>query len=250
MTKQENITPAHQNVYSALAAAQAEMEAPTKGAQNPHFKSRYADLAEVVRVAIPALTRHGLTWFSRYDPAGEGCMVSVIAHGPSGSAIECPVPLIVNKRDMQGLGSAMTYARRYGLLSLTGLAPEDDDGNAASKSPPVVERKPEPARKPETVAAIDAEVANVERVAKALTFAKDFAGKVAKAEGAMDAMQLVFDSAAALARLEGYSDAWATVEDALDAHNVTIKVVDGKAVPTEEDVPPGVKEAARMMAAG
>ncbi len=52
----------------------------------------------------------------------------------SGDELECPVPLIIGKQDMQGLGSAMTYARRYGLMSLAGIAPEDDDGNAAAAS--------------------------------------------------------------------------------------------------------------------
>lgn len=245
MTKQEPIAAAHPNVYAALAAAQAEMEAPTKSAQNPHFKSRYADLSEVVRVALPALSKHGLAWFSRYDATGDGCMVSVIAHGASDTSVECPVPLLLNKRDMQGLGSAMTYARRYGLLSLTGLAPEDDDGNAAVKNGPVVE----PARKPAVAAAIDEEVANVEKKAKAVTFAKDFAAKVGKAEGPLDGMQLVFDNAAALARLEAYPDALAAVEAALAAHNVTMAIHEGRAVPTEGDLP-GVKEGARFMAAG
>ena len=50
--------------------------------------------------------------------------------------MECPVPLIVQKNDMQGLGSAITYARRYGLMSMAGIAPEDDDGNAAAAAAP------------------------------------------------------------------------------------------------------------------
>lgn len=251
MTKQEPITAAHPNVYAALAAAQGEMEAPTKSAQNPHFKSRYADLSEVVRVALPALSKHGLAWFSRYDATGDGCMVSVIAHGASDTRVECPVPLLLNKRDMQGLGSAMTYARRYGLLSLTGLAPEDDDGNAAVKSGPVVEA----VRKPETVAAIDAEVESVERSAKAVTFAADFAGKIAKAEGPMDAIQLVADSAAAVARLKAYPDALAKVTAALKEHGCALTIRDGKASASEADIPDDdlperIKEGARMMMAG
>ena len=46
------------------------------------------------------------------------------------------MPLLVSKNDMQGYGSAVTYGRRYGLMSLAGIAPEDDDGNAAAKAPP------------------------------------------------------------------------------------------------------------------
>ena len=88
-----------------------------------------------------------------------------------------------------------------------------------------------------------------DKAQKALGWAKDFAAKVAKSEGAMDAMQLVFDNAAALARLEAYPDALATVEAALEAHNVTMAIHEGRAVPTEGDLP-GVSDGARMLAAG
>ena len=128
---------AHKNVYSALAAAQQDMDSLRKGSINPAFKSRYADLADVMQAVLPALNKHGLALFhSMRRIEGDNCMVTVLAHGESETLIECAVPLIVNKNDMQGMKSATTYAKRIGAESVTGIAPEDDDGNAAAKAAP------------------------------------------------------------------------------------------------------------------
>lgn len=122
----------HRNVYSALAAAQAEMDPARKGSTNPAFKSRYADLADIVTACRAALNAHGLAFFHTMV---EGAVLrTVIVHGETETLIECDVPLIVAKNDMQGMKSAVTYAKRIGLESLTGIAPEDDDGNAAAAS--------------------------------------------------------------------------------------------------------------------
>ena len=127
----------HRNVYAALAAAQSEMDAAVKGSVNPAFKSRYADLADVVQACRQALNKNGLAFFHQMVSLdGQLAMRTVVAHGASDTTIECDVPLIVSKQDMQGMKSATTYAKRIGLESVTGIAPEDDDGNAAAKSPP------------------------------------------------------------------------------------------------------------------
>lgn len=128
----------HKNVYTALAAAQSEMGKVVKNATNPHFRSKYADLSEVMNVAIPALSSNGITLFHVMErDDGQSFMTTVLCHGESGTEIRCPVPLIVQKNDMQGMKSATTYAKRVGTESLTGLAPsEDDDGNAAAKAAP------------------------------------------------------------------------------------------------------------------
>ena len=126
----------HKNVYAALAAAQAEMGKALKDSSNPAFKSKYADLASVMDACMPALGKHGIAVFQpTFDDETGRYVKTVFAH-VSGEMIECRVPLIVNKNDMQGYGSAVTYARRYGLMGMAGIAPEDDDGNAAAKSPP------------------------------------------------------------------------------------------------------------------
>jgi len=130
----------HKNIDIALCAAQANMGKVTKGATNPAFKSKYADLADVVSVAIPALSEQGIAMYHTMMRDEHGpIMRTVLAHGMSNTSIYCDVPLIINKNDMQGMKSATTYAKRIGLESLTGIAPEDDDGNAAAKAPPRAE---------------------------------------------------------------------------------------------------------------
>jgi len=127
----------HKNVHIALARAQSEMSAVIKGSINPHFKSKYADLADVYNVILPPLNSNGLALYSKIVTVdGEKCMRTVVYHGDSDTFIECDVPLIVQKNDMQGMKSATTYAKRIGAESICGIAPEDDDGNAAVKSLP------------------------------------------------------------------------------------------------------------------
>jgi len=125
------------NIATALAKAQMEMGKALKSSSNPHFKSKYADLASVMDACLPALNANGIAVIS---PTGEdeyGRFVETrFIHGESGEGLSCRVPLLVSKNDMQGYGSAVTYGRRYGLMSLAGIAPEDDDGNAAAKAPP------------------------------------------------------------------------------------------------------------------
>jgi hypothetical protein len=125
---------AHKNIYEALCAAQSEFGTVTKGATNPAFKSRYADLSDVASVVIPTLNRHGVA-VVHYMVEGPA-MRTEFVHASTEGKVGCDVPLIVNKQDMQGMKSATTYAKRIGLESLSGIAPEDDDGNAAAKAPP------------------------------------------------------------------------------------------------------------------
>ena len=124
-------------IATALARAQANMGKALKQANNPHFRSKYADLGNVMDACLPALNEAGIALI---QPTGEdehGRFVeTILIHGESGESLTCRVPLIVSKNDMQGYGSAVTYARRYGLMAMAGIAPEDDDGNAAAKAAP------------------------------------------------------------------------------------------------------------------
>jgi hypothetical protein len=130
----------HKNIYMALCAAQAGMGKVVKGATNPAFKSKYADLGDVVSVAVPALNEQGIAMFHMMVRDEYGAVMrTMLVHGASETSVSCDVPLIINKQDMQGMKSATTYAKRIGLESLTGIAPEDDDGNAAAKAAPKVE---------------------------------------------------------------------------------------------------------------
>jgi hypothetical protein len=127
----------HKNIFMALAAAQADMGTVKKGSVNPAFKSKYADLADVVATVSPALNAQGIAFYATAIVIeSERYMRTVFAHGASDTQIHCDVPLIVTKNDMQGFKSAVTYAKRIGLESLSGVAPEDDDGNAAARAAP------------------------------------------------------------------------------------------------------------------
>lgn len=125
----------HKNIYAALAAAQSEFGKVTKGATNPAFKSKYADLSDVASVVIPVMNAHGCAVLHYVT---DGAMRTEFVHAASESRVSCDVPLIVDKQNMQGMKSATTYAKRIGLESLSGIAPLDDDGNAAAKAPPAL----------------------------------------------------------------------------------------------------------------
>jgi len=144
----------HKNVFTALSAAQSAMEPVIKGAVNPAFKGEgkpkgtaYADLSDVVSAVRPALVENGLAFFHQIIRLENGAldMRTSLVHGESDTRIDCDVPLIVSKNDMQGMKSATTYAKRIGLESVTGIAPEDDDGNAAAKAAPKYEEPRKPA---------------------------------------------------------------------------------------------------------
>lgn len=125
------------NIYTALAKAQADMGRAIKQSTNPHFRSKYADLGNVMDACMPALNENGISVHQPFIQGELGHSVrTVLSHGESNTSIECDVPLLLGKQDMQGLGSAITYARRYGLMAMTGIAPEEDDGNAATKAAP------------------------------------------------------------------------------------------------------------------
>lgn len=118
----------------AFIKAQSEMGKAIKNAANPHLKSKYADLGSVMDAALPALHANG---FGLMQPAGaddRGQYVDTVLLHEGGERFVSRVYLIMGKQDMQALGSAQTYARRYGLLGMAGLAPEDDDGEA-TKAP-------------------------------------------------------------------------------------------------------------------
>ena len=122
---------------SAYALAFAEIEAATKSSENAAFKaggkvSKYADLGAVIDAVKPALIKHGLFFIQRPVPHDDGVAVATIVGNAGGETMDLGVTFIpVNKRDAQAFGSALTYARRYGLQTGFGVPTEDDDGNAA-----------------------------------------------------------------------------------------------------------------------
>ena len=118
----------------ALAAAQSQFETVGKNSVNPHFKSKYADLASLINATAKGLAVNGLVVIQ--NPIQHGNRVNVISRllHKSGQWIENSVSLKPATDTPQAVGSTITYGRRYGLAALLGIcADEDDDGNAGSK---------------------------------------------------------------------------------------------------------------------
>jgi hypothetical protein len=121
----------------ALVALQADLKPIAKTATNPFFKSKYAPLTEVMESVQPLLAKHKLAvsqFVTHLD--GASALRTILIH-ESGQLLQDVQPLLLVKQDPQGQGSAITYARRYGVMAVLGLvADEDDDGNAATQSAP------------------------------------------------------------------------------------------------------------------
>jgi hypothetical protein len=126
-------------IAAAFVKAQREFGPALKTHTNPAFRSKYADLSACVEAVIDALNANGIALMQHSHECVDGVLVETLFLHESGetlSAGKLHVP--ASKKDPQGYGSALTYARRYSLMAACGIAPEDDDGNAASKKPAVV----------------------------------------------------------------------------------------------------------------
>jgi len=121
-------------LLDALLALQAELPKLPKDKTNPHFRSKFTGLDTIVETVGPLLAKHGLAWMTLPGRDELGPYLGYrLLHVASGQSEGGQVPLILAKDDMQGLGSALTYARRYALsCALNLVSDEDDDGHAAS----------------------------------------------------------------------------------------------------------------------
>lgn len=136
-------------IASALVKAQKEFGPPLKAKTNPAFRSKYADLGACIEAVIDGLNNNGIMLMQPCHEVESGVTVETIFIHESGevySAGKLHVPAV--KQDPQGYGSALTYARRYSLMSACGIAPEDDDGNMASGNKAPNARTPSSAPKP------------------------------------------------------------------------------------------------------
>ena len=142
-------------LYAALLKAQQEFSPVPKDGKNPAFKSSYATLGSVQETAFPVLHKHGLLVIQsvRTDWQGErGPIVYVgaaLVHAETGESIQQEIGLMPAKIDPQGVGSAISYGRRYHLLTMLGLSADDDDGNAASARPAAPQQAQRPAAAPQ-----------------------------------------------------------------------------------------------------
>lgn len=119
------------SIYSALSKFHEAVGKISKDSVNPHFKSKYADIDEVLDVIRTPLKDAGLCFTQLPQQGG---MKTIISTLDGESQIESFVEYVLDKSNMQGLGSAITYSRRYALVSMLGLEAEDDDGNNASQA--------------------------------------------------------------------------------------------------------------------
>jgi len=119
-------------LFAALAVFQGEVTSAKKASYNPHFKSRFADLADVLEAVRAPLARHGLSLTQM--PVG-ACgshvrLVTIVAH-KSGQWLKGVLDMPLPKQTPQEVGSAISYARRYCAMAALGIAAEDDDGERA-----------------------------------------------------------------------------------------------------------------------
>lgn len=116
----------------ALAKAQGAMKPALKDADNPYFKSKYADIASVWEACREALSDNNLSIVQLPEPADNAILLTTILLHSSGQYLSSQLRFPITKSDPQSYGSALTYARRYALAAAVGVYQDDDDANSAS----------------------------------------------------------------------------------------------------------------------
>lgn len=144
---------------AALSKAQGAMGTAKKDASNPFFKSRYADLASVWEACRKPLSDNGLSVVQLPEFTDSGIRLETLLMHSSGQWMSSVLCMTPTKSDPQGIGSCITYARRYSLSAVVGICPEDDDGEAVSgkaapkafvgTARPVVTKKLDPTTQPD-----------------------------------------------------------------------------------------------------
>lgn len=134
-------------IHQAFVDAQKGFGKALKTSTNPHFRSKYADLGACIEAVIDSLHEQGLALIQMPKPSEDGfvTIVTELLYTTGERLYFGELTIPVTKRDAQGYGSAITYCRRYSLMSAMGIAPEDDDGNVASQQSTPVTTKPKPA---------------------------------------------------------------------------------------------------------
>jgi hypothetical protein len=134
VSKHEQRSTELNELFAALSKAQAEMQVAGLNKQNPYFKSKYADLCDIVKASRPCLTKNGLSVLQQIltNDEGQSILHTILAHS-SGQYITTQMRIVPPKNDIQTMGSYITYLRRYSYASLIGVvaSEEDDDGEVA-----------------------------------------------------------------------------------------------------------------------
>lgn len=137
------------NIATAFVKAKRTFSPALKDKTNPHFRSKYADLGACLEAVNDALLENGIAVYQETHEDSTGVTVETVLLHESGEALRSgKLHVPAAKQDPQGYGSALTYARRYSLMTACGIAPEDDDGNAAVKAKDTAAVKHEALLKP------------------------------------------------------------------------------------------------------
>lgn len=139
-----NLEHSNAALFAALALAQGEIENATKASVNSHFKSKYADLAEVLDTVRPVFAKHGLAIIqSTSAEPGVVFVTTAIVH-KDGGYVTSTASCVPAKADAMGIGAATTYLRRYSLSAMASISQADDDGVSAMHNKPAAPRQPNP----------------------------------------------------------------------------------------------------------
>lgn len=178
-----NILSEIAGLYTALAQAQIEFEPVIKNCSNPFFKNKYADIAEIRRATTPALSKYGLSVMQIVEqPDNDFVSVKTVLCHKSGGSVSSAVRLKPTKNDCQGIGSALTYARRYSLAAILNVAADDDDdaetavGREAKHPAKRTETRPESTK----IEQPSKDTAKTETTSQDASFKEVFESKVAK----------------------------------------------------------------------
>lgn len=126
-------------IAKAFINAKKAFNPALKDKTNPAFRSKYADLGACIEAVDDAFLSNGIVMYQETSEVESGVTVETVLLHESGECIRSgKLHVPASKQDPQGYGSALTYCRRYSLMAACGIAPEDDDGNAASQQRPQV----------------------------------------------------------------------------------------------------------------
>lgn len=132
-------------IAAAFIKAKLAFSPALKDRTNPAYKSKYADLGACLEAVDDALLANGIALYQETSLDDSGVTVETVLLHESGESLRSgKLHVPASKQDPQGYGSALTYARRYSLMAACGIAPEDDDGNAATNKPAMPARQPKP----------------------------------------------------------------------------------------------------------
>ena len=128
-------------LWAALAKAQTKLKTIPKSGLNPHFRSKYATLDDILKIALPTFGSCGISITQWNSTTDRGVKVRTVIGHEDGASISDELELPCDISKPQSFGSAFTYARRYALQSALGIAAEEDDDGIVAQSSSTNQRR-------------------------------------------------------------------------------------------------------------